>query len=200
MGYGDIIQSQHQSNETYRELNGVETVSRAVVLKDASTKGSSAINYTSNTTNLAQLDLVKAYNNAALYIGTQGDVLVLFSSQSVPVVTGTADTNTTNKLVDSTASFTNAISKGDNFIQVRDVVVNTSTGNAAFVGNVPSLSTIDLVDINNNAIDIFPNGNEPYEIYRAILLQNIAAGSFLPIQVDRVFTVGTTADDIIAIY
>ena len=100
MGYGDIIQSQHQSNETYRELNGVETVSRAVVLKDASTKGSSAINYTSNTTNLAQLDLVKAYNNAALYIGTQGDVLVLFSSQSVPVVTGTADTNTTNKLVD----------------------------------------------------------------------------------------------------
>lgn len=200
MGYGDIIQSQHQSNETYRELNGVETVSRAVVLKDASTKGSSAINYTSNTTNLAQLDLVKAYNNAALYIGTQGDVLVLFSSQSVPVVTGTADTNTTNKLVDSTASFTNAISKGDNFIQVRDVVVNTSTGNAAFAGNVPSLSTIDLVDINNNAIDIFPNGNEPYEIYRAILLQNIAAGSFLPIQVDRVFTVGTTADDIIAIY
>lgn len=200
MGYGDIIQSQHQSNETYRELNGVETVSRAVVLKDASTKGSSAINYTSNTTNLAQLDLVKAYNNAALYIGTQGDVLVLFSSQSVPVVTGTADTNTTNKLVDSTASFTNAVSKGDNFIQVRDVVVNTSTGNAAFVGNVPSLSTIDLVDINNNAIDIFPNGNEPYEIYRAILLQNIAAGSFLPIQVDRVFTVGTTADDIIAIY
>lgn len=200
MGYGDIIQSQHQSNETYRELNGVETVSRAVVLKDASTKGSSAINYTSNTTNLAQLDLVKAYNNAALYIGTQGDVLVLFSSQSVPVVTGTADTNTTNKLVDSTASFTNAVSKGDNFIQVRDVVVNTSTGNAAFAGNVPSLSTIDLVDINNNAIDIFPNGNEPYEIYRAILLQNIAAGSFLPIQVDRVFTVGTTADDIIAIY
>ena len=200
MGYGDIIQSQHQSNETYRELNGVETVSRAVVLKDASTKGSSAINYTSNTTNLAQLELVKAYNNAALYIGTQGDVLVLFSSQSVPVVTGTADTNTTNKLVDSTASFTNAISKGDNFIQVRDVVVNTSTGNAAFAGNVPSLSTIDLVDINNNPIDIFPNGNEPYEIYRAILLQNIAAGSFLPIQVDRVFTVGTTADDIIAIY
>lgn len=200
MGYGDIIQSQHQSNETYRELNGVETVSRAVVLKDASTKGSSAINYTSNTTNLAQLELVKAYNNAGLYVGTQGDVLVLFSSQSVPVVTGTADTNTTNKLVDSTASFTNAISKGDNFIQVRDVVVNKNNGNAAFVGNVPSLTTIDLVDINNNPVDIFPNINKPYEIYRAILIQNIAAGSFLPIQVDRVFTIGTTADDIIAIY
>ena len=41
---------------------------------------------------------------------------------------------------------------------------------------------------------------EEYEIYRAILFQNVAAGSFLPIQVDRIFALGTTADDIIAIY
>lgn len=200
MGYGDIIQSQHLRNETYREKDGVETVSRAVVLKDASTKGSAAINHTSNTNNLAKLDVVKAYNSAGLYIGTQGDVLVLFSSQSSPIATGTADTNTTNKLEDSTANFTNAFSKGDIFIQERDVVVNINTGNAAFASNVHSSNAIDLVDINNNAVDVFPNGNEPYEIYRAVLLQNIAAGSFLPIQVDRVFTLGTTADDIIAIY
>ncbi len=41
---------------------------------------------------------------------------------------------------------------------------------------------------------------ENYEIYRATLFQNIAAGSLLPIQVDRVFALGTTADDIIALY
>jgi len=47
---------------------------------------------------------------------------------------------------------------------------------------------------------MFPDGNENYEIYRAVLFQNVAAGSFLPIQVDRVFKLGTTSTDIIAIY
>ena len=41
---------------------------------------------------------------------------------------------------------------------------------------------------------------ESYEIYRPVLFQNIAAGSLLPIQVDRIFALGTTADDIIALY
>ena len=54
--------------------------------------------------------------------------------------------------------------------------------------------------INNSSVDTFPDGNETYEIYRAVLFQNVQAGTLLPIQVDRVFALGTTADDIIAIY
>ena len=41
---------------------------------------------------------------------------------------------------------------------------------------------------------------EKYEIHRPVVFQNIAAGSFLPIEVDRVFAFATTADDIMAIY
>ena len=44
------------------------------------------------------------------------------------------------------------------------------------------------------------DSGEKYEIHRPILFQNIAAGSFLPVEVDRVFAIGTTADDIMAIY
>jgi len=54
MAYGDITNSPHIANSQYREKNGVETVDRAVVIKDASTKGGPAINYLSNTLNLGQ--------------------------------------------------------------------------------------------------------------------------------------------------
>jgi len=46
---------------------------------------------------------VKASNRAALYVGVQGDVCVLLSGQSDPIATGTANANTTNKLIDSKA-------------------------------------------------------------------------------------------------
>jgi len=196
MAYGDIIGSAHIANSQYREQNGVETVNRAVVLKDASTKGSAAINYLSNHLNLGQLTDVEASNRAGLYVGTQGDICVLLSGQSAPISTGTADTNTANKLIDSTANFT-----VDN-VQLRDIAVNTTDGGdfAAFVGAVDSATSLSLKDVSNSNSDKFPDGNETYEIYRAVLFQNVAAGSLLPIQVDRVFKLGTTADDIIALY
>ena len=196
MAYGDITGSAHIANSQYREQNGVETVNRAVVLKDASTKGSAAINYLSNHLNLGQLTDVKASNRAGLYVGTQGDICVLLSGQSAPISTGTADTNTANKLIDSTANFT-----VDN-VQLRDIAVNTTDGGdfAAFVGAVDSATSLSLKDVSNANSDKFPDGNETYEIYRAVLFQNVAAGSLLPIQVDRVFKLGTTADDIIALY
>jgi hypothetical protein len=198
MAYGDIIGSAHIANSQYREQNGVETVNRAVVLKDASTKGSAAINYLSNHLNLNQLTDVKASNRAGLYVGTQGDICVLLSGQSDPISKGTADTNTANKLIDSTAIFT---SVGDG-VQRRDIAVNTTDGGdfAAFVGVVDSATSLSLKDVDNANSDKFPDGNETYEIYRAVLFQNVAAGSLLPIQVDRVFKLGTTADDIIALY
>jgi hypothetical protein len=196
MAYGDITGSAHIANSQYREQNGVETVNRAVVLKDASTKGSAAINYLSNHLNLGQLTDVKASNRAGLYVGTQGDICVLLSGQSAPISKGTADTNGTNRLTDTTAKF---LVDG---VQVRDIAVNTTDGGdfAAFVGAVVADTVVSLVDIDNVASDKFPDGDETYEIYRAVLFQNVAAGSLLPIQVDRVFKLGTTADDIIALY
>ena len=195
MGYGDIIGN---SRQNYREQNGVETVNRAVVLKDASTKGSAALDFLSNHLHLEKLTSIKASNGAGLYIGTQGDVVVLLSGDSDPVATGTADGNTTNKLVDASAKFNTAGSK----IQLRDIAVNTTDNGdfAAFVSAVDSDTTLSLKDISNSNSDKFPDGNETYEIYRAVIFQNVAAGSFLPISVDRVFKLGTTASDIVAIY
>ena len=196
MAYGDIIGSAHIANSQYREQNGVETVNRAVVLKDASTKGSAAIDYLSNHLNLGQLTDVKASNRAGLYVGTQGDICVLLSGQSAPISTGTATTDGANRLTDTNAKFS------VDGVQVRDIAVNTTDGGdfAAFVGSIVGDTVINLVDIDNASSDKFPDGNETYEIYRAVLFQNVAAGSLLPIQVDRVFKLGTTADDIIALY
>ena len=194
MAYGDITNSPHIANSQYREKNGVETVDRAVVIKDASTKGGPAINFLSNHLNLGQLE-VKASNRAALYVGVQGDVCVLLSGQSAPISTGTADGNTANKLIDSTASFR----FGDG-VQGRDIAVNTTDSTAALIGVIDNTTTLSLVNISNINSDTFPDGNETYEIYRAVLFQNVQAGTLLPIQVDRVFALGTTADDIIAIY
>jgi hypothetical protein len=196
MAYGDITNDPHIANSQYREKNGVETVNKAVVLKDASTKGSAAINYLSNHLNLGQLTAVNASNRAALYVGVQGDVCVLLSGESAPISTGTADTNTANKLIDSTANFS------VDGVQVRDIAVNTTDNGdfAAFIGAIDNSTTLSLVDVSNSNSDKFPDGNETYEIYRAVLFQNVQAGTLLPIQVDRVFSLGTTADDIIAIY
>jgi len=197
MAYGDITGSAHIANSQYREQNGVETVNRAVVLKDTSTKGSAAINYLSNHLNLNQLTDVKASNRAGLYVGTQGDICVLLSGQSEPISKGTANTNTVNRLADTDANF---VADG---VQIRDIAVNTTDNGdfAAFVSAIhASGQNVSLVDINNSSSDKFPDGNETYEIYRAVLFQNVAAGSLLPIQVDRVFKLGTTADDIIALY
>ena len=79
------------------------------------------------------------------------------------------------------------------------MVVNITDGTSAFVSARDSGEELSLVDVGNSASNIMASG-ENYEIYRAVLFQNVAAGSLLPIQVDRVFKLGTTADDIIALY
>ena len=198
MAYGDIIGNSHKNGVNYREKNGVETINRAVVIKDGSTKGSAAIDFTSNHLNLGDLTDVKASNRAALYIGTAGDLCVLLSGESDPIAKGTADGNTANKLVDSTADF-NVAGGG---VQLRDIAVNTTDNGdfAAFVGAIDSATTLSLKDIANSNSDKFPDGNETYEIYRAVLFQNVAAGTLLPVQVDRVFKIGTTTTDVIALY
>ena len=202
MAYGDITGGVN----SYRTPGkpGVQTVRRAVLLKDGSAIGSAAVNYLSDTKSLEQLTNVdnttaanttalKAtlYNSAGLYIGTAGNVMVNFAGEKSLIDSGTTTSAETNKLVDS----------GKNFlehIQLRDFIVNTTDGTVAFVASIAA-TKLTLVDIANSSANIFALG-EKYEIYRPIIFQNVAAGSFLPIEVDRVFNTGTTADDIMAIY
>ena len=199
MAYGDITGGVN----SYRTPGkpGVQTVRRAVLLKDGSAIGSAAVNYLDDTKSLEQLTssatasttALKAtlYNSAGLYIGTAGNVMVNFAGEKSLIDSGTTTSAETNKLVDS----------GKNFlehIQLRDFIVNTTDGTVAFVASIAA-TKLTLVDIANSSANIFALG-EKYEIYRPIIFQNVAAGSFLPIEVDRVFNTGTTADDIMAIY
>ena len=191
MAYGDIT----DSPGAYRapSKGGTETVRHAVVLKDGTEIGSAAIDYTNNLLDLSELTAVKdAYNNAGLYIGTAGNILVTLSGQQKIVETGSDTAGTSNKLTESGQNFTSTV-------MARDLVVNTTDGTAAFVANVDSDTVLSLVNASNVSVDIMDT-NELYEIYRPVVFQNVAAGSFLPIEVDRVFALGTTASDIIAIY
>ena len=191
MAYGDITGSPH----TYRapSKGGTETVRHAVVLKDSSTIGSAAIDYTNNLLDLSELTAVKdAYNNAGLYIGTAGNILVTLSGQQKIIETGSDTAGTSNKLTDSTQNFSSTVQK-------RDVVVNTTDGTVAFVGAVDSDTVLSLVDASNSASDIMDSG-EKYEIHRPVLFQNVAAGSILPVEVDRVWALATTTTDIMLLY
>jgi hypothetical protein len=192
MAYGDIT----GSPDAYRAPGkpGIQTVRRAVILKDSSTIGSAAINYLDNLKDLNQLTTVAhTENNAGLYIGTAGNVCVNLSGQKKIIENGKATgTAVTNDLVDTTQNFTSTVQK-------RDLVINTTDGTVAFVGAVDSDTVLSLVDASNSAVDIMAEG-ELYEIHRPIVFQNIAAGSFLPVEISRIFAIATTADDIMVIY
>ena len=201
MAYGDITNSPN----AYRSPSkpGVQTVRKAVLLKDSgSTIGSLGVNYLNDTKTLEQLTssgtasttATKAilHKNAGIYVGTAGNIMVNFSGDKDAVDSGTATATTTNKLVDSTQKFTETV-------QLRDLVVNTTDGTVAFVSAIDSDTTLSLVDVANSASNIMADG-EVYEIHRPIVFQNVAAGSFLPIEVSRIYNTGTTADDIMAIY
>ena len=191
MAYGDIT----DSPGAYRapSKGGTETVRHAVVLKDSSTIGSAAIDYTNNLLDLDQLTAVQdTHNRAGLYIGTAGNVLVTLSGQNKKLEKGAATATTSNKLTDSAQNFSTTV-------QARDVVVNTTDGTVAFVGAVDSDTALSLVDASNSASNIMASG-EKYEIHRPVLFQNIAAGSILPIEVDRVWTLATTTTDIMLLY
>ena len=192
MAYGDIT----GSPDAYRAPGkpGIQTVRRAVILKDSSTIGSAAINYLDNLKDLNALTTVAhTENNAGLYIGTAGNVCVNLSAQKKIIENGKATgAAVTNDLIDTTQNFTSTVQK-------RDLVINTTDGTVAFVGVVESDTALSLVDASNSAVDIMAEG-ELYEIHRPIVFQNIAAGSFLPLEISRIFAIATTADDIMVIY
>ena len=191
MAYGDIT----DSPGAYRapSKGGTETVRHAVVLKDSSTIGSAAIDYTNNLLDLSELTAVQdTHNRAGLYIGTAGNVLVTLSGQNKKLEKGAATATTSNKLTDSGQNFSTTV-------QARDVVVNTTDGTVAFVGAVDSNTALSLVDASNSASNIMASG-EKYEIHRPVLFQNVAAGSILPVEVDRVWALATTTTDIMLLY
>ena len=125
-----------------------------------------------------------------------------------PSQSGTADGTTANKLVDSTASFTSNLQGY--------VVYNTTDNTAAYVTGVDSATELSL------SADIMASG-ENYVLYADanpgcvlyvgntgnlrvltssgadLTFVGIPAGSFVPVQVKRVFATDTTATDIIAL-
>ena len=114
------------------------------------------------------------------------------------IKSGSTTADTTNKLVDA------GFSGGLYDVQVGDRVLNVTDGTQAFVSAVDSDTTLSLVTAPGGAsnADIFDGSSsaENYEIYRPILFQQIAAGSFLPIKVNSIYSSLTSADDIIALY
>ena len=206
MAYGDITHSPNQYRAPGKP--GVQTVRRAVLLKDSgSTIGSAGVNYLNDLKTLEQLGaaepggatasttVTKAilHNGAGIYVGTAGNIMVGFAGQKDAIESGTATATTSNKLVDSTQNFTETV-------QLRDFVINTTDGTVAFVSAIDSNTTLSLVEVDGTTAEDIMANTEKYEIHRPIVFQNVAAGSFLPIEVNRVFNTGTTADDIMAIY
>lgn len=71
----------------------------------------------------------------------------------LPQITGTADTNTPDKLVDTSADFST--------VNVGDIVYNTTDNTSGAVTAVDSTTTLSF------ATDLFPDGNENYIIFTA---------------------------------
>lgn len=130
------------------------------------------------------------------------------------VEAGTSTSVVANQLVDSAATFVTLN------VQVGDVVYNTTTSTAATVSRIVNNTTIVL-----NA-DIFLAAGNAYVVYSQntknegcvlyvgtggnlhvlthggddVKFANIVGGSFLPVQVLKVFSTDTTAADIVALW
>ena len=127
------------------------------------------------------------------------------------MTTGTTTGTTTDKLVDSAASFTTSV-------EVGNIVVNTTDNTMTNITAIDSDTTLSVDD------DIFTSG-ETYTIYKqaetggAILyvggagdiklttasgsiltFSGLNAGTFVPVQTVKVFSTGTTATNIIALW
>ena len=127
------------------------------------------------------------------------------------IVAGTSAASALNELEDDTVDFI-ALN-----VKVGDVVYNTTTGAAATVTGVTN--TILVLNANlftsaNNYILYAQNTKEACVLYigtggnlrvltasgQDVVFANIVGGSFLPVQVLKVFSTGTTAADIVALW
>lgn len=133
---------------------------------------------------------------------------------SVAVVDfGTATTISANQLVDSAATFQNAN------VQVGDVVYNNVTLQAATVTRVVNQTTIELnaniflvlgeaytlyAQNEKNAAVLFIGTGGKLRVLTAggqdVIFDSILGGTFLPVQVLKVFQTGTTATNLVALW
>jgi hypothetical protein len=130
------------------------------------------------------------------------------------VSAGTSTSVVANQLVDSNAAFV-ALN-----VQVGDVVYNTTSSTAATVTRVLDeenlLLNADIFLASGNAYVVYSQNtkNEGCVLYVGtggnlhvlthggddVKFANIVGGSFLPVQVLKVFSTGTTAADIVALW
>jgi hypothetical protein len=90
-------------------------------------------------------------------VGTSYGRLTAVSEISVsPIDSGTANADRTNHLIDGTTDFTAATA-----VSVNDVVLETGSG---LYENISGVTSTDLTLDS----DLFPNGNEVYEVYETI--------------------------------
>ena len=137
------------------------------------------------------------------------------------IVTSTATAYTSNKLVDSTKNFSSVGTNPLN-IQVGDIVYNTTISAAAMVTKVDSATQLTLnanIMVSTNAYTLYSGTNIPGSIEPCVLyvgtggdldvttaggdvvtFVGIASGTFLPVQVIRVNSVGDTTANIIALW
>jgi len=133
---------------------------------------------------------------------------------NIPNVAGASTSGTTdgvaaNKLVDSSASFTSNV--------LNYIVYNTTDSTVATVTAVDDANTLTLsADIMDSAeaYVIYSDANTGCVLYSGaggdikvltagndeVTFTGTAAGSFVPVQVKRVFATNTTATDIIALW
>jgi|TARA_R110000822_G_scaffold28198_7_gene83941 hypothetical protein len=132
-------------------------------------------------------------------------------------ITGTTTATTTNKLVNSAAKFLTSVPPGE-LIRVGFTVVNTTDNTTATVSAVDSETTLSL------SADIMASG-ESYIIYGEatsegcvlycgtagninvvtaggdqITFSGVNTGAFVPVQVLRVNSTGTSASNIVALW
>lgn len=129
------------------------------------------------------------------------------------IETGTATSVVANQLVDSAATFSTLN------VQTGDVVYNNTTLLAATVVNVIDNTTIvlnaNIFLATSDSYTIYAqNGKEACVLYvgtggklrvmtasgQDVLFNNILGGSFLPVQVLKVFKTTTTATDLVALW
>lgn len=129
------------------------------------------------------------------------------------IETGTATSVVANQLVDSAATFSTLN------VQTGDVVYNNTTLLAATVVNVIDNTTIvlnaNIFLASGDSYTIYAqNGKEACVLYvgtggklrvmtasgQDVLFNNILGGSFLPVQVLKVFKTTTTATDLVALW
>ena len=129
-----------------------------------------------------------------------------------PSQSGTADGTTANKLVDSTAAFTGNLTGY--------IVYNTTDSTAAYVVGVDSATQLSLsADImaSGEAYVLYADTNPGCVLYIGtagtggvvrvltasgadLTFNNVSNGTFLPVQVKRVFDTDTSASNILALW